>query len=408
MSYIQDYVANAATKGTLKNLKKFNAKFGVELEFVSPIDLRRFRDNLAATLGSSRVHPEAGGYGSRTGRYDTWQVTTDSSICGTGYGIELISPVLSATSSDDFTQLDKVFTLLHELGCKTNASTGMHISVSCLGLTETKFKPLVFCALTDDLRLVKHFKRQNNRYCQPYTKKIIDQYRSSFRSGDVHKLISSSSSGSLSFGKYCSVNTGKLNRSSPIIEYRGVGGNYLTVLRPADVVGIARRLCSSLIASVHSTKDHEDLFTYSSAYFVKQFVLDNQSRLASDRTYKGRLSDSATPLMFRVNLDAPGSPGFRFSSLSNQYSSFTTLARRLIDLDQAGTRDGFVALASSFVQTLTERSLRRHIGVLFESDYGLRTRTSVYTTEDIRHVYTALRDITKTELFQEIQRRLAA
>ena len=63
--------------------------------------------------------------------FDIWKVTNDGSISSEGniFGFEVISPKLR--SWDGFERVARVASVLQQMNCKTNTSTGLHVHVSC-------------------------------------------------------------------------------------------------------------------------------------------------------------------------------------------------------------------------------------------------------------------------------------
>jgi hypothetical protein len=219
VSFITQYVREAAVPSVYKNLSKFGSRFGVEIEVSSPLDWESIRNTLVPVVGQRNISDRAGGYGTGDNSYSKWQVTSDSSISTSGgfYGVELISPAFNIQTEADVVSvaaiIGKVFTHLKALGCKTNNSTGLHITMSCSGLSPSRFRPYVFCALADDLKLVRAFGRTRNTFCRPTTLTVRDM-RLDFRKSEAHQALCSSQSNLSERGKYMSVNTSKLRRST--------------------------------------------------------------------------------------------------------------------------------------------------------------------------------------------------
>lgn len=256
-SFLESYVALGNTKSVLNTLAEFHSKFGVEIEFASPMGYEGVRDALRNVLGADQVHSHCGMYGGGRNGYSRWSVTSDSSINGGSYGIEVISPVFDAASDTCLTQLKAVFDCIRTtIGGVTNSSCGLHITMSCDGLSRNTFKPHVFCFLADDVRLLRQFRRDRNRYCESMVLKWADRYKTDVRAGLSN--LSTPRSSLFGYGKYCSVNVGKLRPGSDpnsLVEYRGVGGDYLQSLSAEQVVGLARRLSASLVFTVSPSSD---------------------------------------------------------------------------------------------------------------------------------------------------------
>ena len=294
MGFIDSYIKVSDTAEARTNLEAFGSKFGVELEILSPIPMGELQTLLIARLGSDAVRSSLGGYG--TNDYARWSITSDSSIRVTPStpkppqgccwnSIELISPAFDTAGTVCEAHLRSVFDLLRELGAVTNESCGLHISSSCSGISSNNFKPFVFCALADDMTLLRRFDRIGNRYCAPTSPKAMAlvSFKAARRRPSTtthphvgthaaHAALSVPSRNLSSIsGKYHSVNVGKLsksNQASRIVEYRGIGGDYLSIMSSDQLVGIARRLGVAVLHAVHSEVD-PTLGSLVSRYYAK-------------------------------------------------------------------------------------------------------------------------------------------
>lgn len=308
MGFIDSYIKVSDTDEARANLGAFGSKFGVELELLSPLPMDELQAKLITLLGQDLVRSNYGGYG--TNNYSRWSVTSDSSIHVTAstpkppqnkqwHSIELISPAFDTAGTACEEQLRDVFSLLREIGAVTNSSCGLHISSSCASISSANFKPFVFCALADDMTLLRRFGRLGNHYCAPTSPKAIHlvslkaaKRRSATATHphvgtrEAHAALSVPARGLPSIaGKYHSVNIGKLSRSvqaGRIVEYRGIGGDYLSVMSSEQLVGIARRLGVSVLHAVHADID-STLGSVISRYYAKV-----SSKLSPTPTAKSR------------------------------------------------------------------------------------------------------------------------
>lgn len=376
MGFVDSYIKEADTPEARLNLNSFSSRFGVELEFLSPISLAEFHRELVSVLGVDLVRERVGGYG--TGDYTRWSVTTDSSIHVTATtppaprgsswcGIELISPAFLSASSDCEKQLELVFSLLHRIGAVTNVSCGLHISSSCSGISGGNFKPFVFCALAEDMTLLRQFDRANNHYCSPTSSKALplvsfggSNRSHSQRSASRPSIGTTPARDALSRpaqrltslnGKYHSVNVSKLDHRQQdrrIVEYRGLGGDYLSTLSSDQLVGIARRLGISLIHSVHADIDT----TISSV--VSRYYTRLSCRLGEPARLKTRKS---IPVVVR-NLGNLGILRL-FCGVSIRNGAEQMNFKFVLDTNQGNRVFGLLDGYSSPLRTLTSSDLAR-------------------------------------------------
>jgi hypothetical protein len=117
-------VARVAQANTVSGDLISNRTFGVEAEFynITPqtaIDALRAVGIVAVNAGyTHRIMSE-------------WKIVTDSSVTstgtGTGYGLELVSPILRGR--DGLEQVAKALDALRNAGAKVNKSCGIHVHV---------------------------------------------------------------------------------------------------------------------------------------------------------------------------------------------------------------------------------------------------------------------------------------
>lgn len=296
MTFVESYARAATLPAVQANLRTFKSRFGVELECSSSMDYTTCRDHLRAVLGAERVNDQAGGYGAH-GHYSRWSVTSDSSITTHHthrYGIELISPTFDAVSDEALDELRKVFDFLKSSGFITNTSTGLHISLSCLGLSLQTFRPGVFCALADDNGILSTFNRASNSYCYSSTHKMLSSYvsrssgrrsRSSLSDIATISTLCTEANHTQNYGKYVSVNTGKLSNTNKLVEYRGIGGDWLTRLSADTLFGIVQHLSGALVTSVHLK--HDSIPSVVARYFARSLIgpPDAPARVFTSRCY---------------------------------------------------------------------------------------------------------------------------
>lgn len=267
MNFLESYAHVSTVPALLTNIDTFKSKFGVELEFASPLSYVTFRERLCAAIGPNRVTSQTGGYGahSSSDRYSKWSVTSDSSISTPRdfCPIELISPTFQVLDGQALSELKSVFSLIRSISGKTGPSTGLHISLSCLGLSRDSFRPNVFCALADDMGLLNYFGRATNHYCQATTQLTLSSVGGFDRLIKRHTLTNKDSITTLcgsqrslqNYGKYVSVNTCKLSNNNKLVEYRGIGGDWLKMLTPELLIDIVKHLSGALIAATHLKND---------------------------------------------------------------------------------------------------------------------------------------------------------
>jgi hypothetical protein len=147
----------------------------------------------------------------------------------------------------------------------------------------------VFCALADDMGLLNYFGRSSNHYCQATTRLTLSAVGGFDAHRKHHTLTRKESVATLcesqrilhNYGKYVSVNTCKLSNNNKLVEYRGIGGAWLTLLTPELLIGIAKHLSGALIAATHLK--HERLSLVVARYFAAQELIPTSS--AASNTY---------------------------------------------------------------------------------------------------------------------------
>ena len=200
--------------------------------------------------------------------YSGWSFTTDRSIEG-GLSVELISPILDFTENME-SRVKSIFAFIKASGAETNESTGLHVT---LGSPEgtTDFDLLTFGILINDRDILDKFDRIGN----PYTKGSLsvllnkaagkedtdwpanrenptynepdedeDGQPTKFRNASEIQDESRYLPNELGMydDRYFSINMSKEN----LIEYRGIGGDYLRK-GPEIITRLIRRLCGAFV-----------------------------------------------------------------------------------------------------------------------------------------------------------------
>ena len=189
--------------------------------------------------------------------------------------VEVVSPVVSLLDSDDL--LKRSFDLLKRVGAVTNESCGLHFTFSSESVTRDKFNPLVFLLLTStldqrDLRIVG---RLGNHYCFPtlslfsYAWERLRAFCGVSPLGREHILSASAARGALRLTglaarhRHVSVNLVKF-QSHGVIEYRGIGGDYLNSVSPSYVHAVMKEYmtCASLACNAEWIEANVDTLAY--------------------------------------------------------------------------------------------------------------------------------------------------
>ena len=390
MTFVESYARAATLPAIQANLRTFKSRFGVELECSSPMDFTTCRDQLRAILGADRVNDQTGGYGAH-GHYSRWSVTSDSSIHlhrGHSCGIELVSPTFDAISDEALDELRKVFDFLKSQGFVTNTSTGLHISLSCLGLSLQTFRPGVFCALADDNGILSTFNRASNSYCYSSTSKLLSAYvsrssgrrsRSSLSDAVTIRTLCTEANHTQNYGKYVSVNTCKLSNTNKLVEYRGIGGDWLTRLSADTLFGVVQHLSGALVTSVHLK--HDSISSVVARYFARSLIgppsvsycahVSSSLPTVDPNQSVRHLRGCRVTVKYTCSSSGEFAVLFRKQRTSGGIGSYTPLhqiARSVPRWLAAGAPEEKVAWATELLNYLTSPSLVSYLRVLSDGD----------------------------------------
>jgi len=195
--------------------------------------------------------------------YTCWHFTRDGSIDpqqedyedltdGSRFlPVEVVSPVVSILDSEKL--LCRSFDLLKRVNGLTNDSCGLHFTFSSSSITRDDFNPLVFLLLTSclDQRDLRHVNRLGNSYCFPtmslfsYALARLKSFCGIASLGLDHILLPEAARGILRLTglaakhRHVSINLVKF-QSHGVIEYRGIGGDYLNSVNPSYVYAIMK------------------------------------------------------------------------------------------------------------------------------------------------------------------------
>lgn len=207
--------------------------FGVEIECLMPSGTNVSYQTVAERITEAGVYCSFAGY--THGRNSQWKIVTDASVSGPGYyGMEVVSPILSA---DDFDQIDKVCAVLSSLRAQVNRTCGLHIHVGTSGVSLDALKRLAVLygevePLIDNL-MPPSRRASMNAYAQTLTALVRRQneVKAARAASELANLVSA--------GRY-----GKVNFASrhPTIEFRQHSGT----IDPAKIRHWAR-FCAKLV-----------------------------------------------------------------------------------------------------------------------------------------------------------------
>lgn len=319
---------------TLEELSSHPVKLGFEFEFASRRSHRTVGSDLADVFGQSAIGVVEDCYNAhRHGNYAKWNITSDSSINPSRqaqYRVELVSPILTPESLQD--SVSKVFGYLSDAEAETNASTGMHITVSHPNVTDEfeKFDPIKLGILLDDIGMVQKFRGNLESH---YAISLLHQFAKAQRAGFNEKrirgndlLVPWSGDPELLFllttkeprirrtlveiDKYRSINLCKT--SNHCVEVRSPGGDYLSA-GPIEAIETARKILSSLVYACDFSAGAEEYHTKFLSFF--------ESRIKPRP--RPRLVDSPASVSFR---GLPGYPEYTVTVVFQRVSK-----RREID-----------------------------------------------------------------------------
>lgn len=136
---------------------------------------------------------------------------------------------------------------------ETNNSTGLHINVSLQGgNTVSDIDPLELILACNELSTLKKWDREDNEYCQPYHHDIQEQMLNFINYPNGQSMWEYAAQ-RLDFDKYRTINFDRVDLCNGWIEFRMVGGNYLSEI--PDVIEEIDRLCKLTVqCSEHQHK----------------------------------------------------------------------------------------------------------------------------------------------------------
>ena len=172
--------------------------------------------------------PETGEYGSTSGSENEWAVETDSSIDpDEGAGAELISPVYSSIR-EMLGEMKSLFDWSEE-NFGTNNTTGLHITMSWQGASNSEPNKLKMAMLLGDEYLLDVFGRLRNSYTKSQYRNVL-RYAEEVNQGDMSnfKKLQKTLEKGISGDKFSSINfKGQKDSTSgnDLIEFRIAGGS---------------------------------------------------------------------------------------------------------------------------------------------------------------------------------------
>lgn len=213
-------------------------------------DLSELADEFSKMIGRPTNYSTSYHGGDRTeGEYD---IEPDSSLSGSGTGLEFISPPLPLDEALE--DIKKVKKWASEIGADTNRSTGLHMNISVPGFDPSKLDFVKLTLLLGDKYILERFGRSANTYC----KSALDVIQQAPSDKDKELLfkklkdnletMASKVIHSGRVGKFTSINP-KDNR----VEFRGPGGDWLGD-NYANVEDTLYRCVVALDAAVDPTK----------------------------------------------------------------------------------------------------------------------------------------------------------
>ena len=206
-------------------------------------------DHFKNALGLSKVNYSERYHGA-TREDGIWSIETDSSIKTTDSdhrGLEFISPAQPIAKTLE--EMKKLHKWANDNGCYTNSSTGLHMNISVPDFSMQKLDYIKLAIFSGDDYVLKQFGRIGNEFCDSATRIIkrnaanatqedITQFLEKMRESMntvASKLIHSGKT-----VKYTSINT-----KEGYVEFRGPGGNYLS-MQPEQLVLTSLRLAMAL------------------------------------------------------------------------------------------------------------------------------------------------------------------
>lgn len=180
----EERVIDAVTENALA---AYTTKFGVEIEFLSPVS----RSAIEQAVNEAGVTCRDEGYNHRTRTW--WKIVHDGSVHGringeNASGLEIVSPPL--TGEEGYRQVEIVCGVLEQLGCKVNRRCGLHVHVESSDLTIRELRN-VCTAWVDNEHIIDTLvpasrRGTNGNYCYSRVNNL-QQYQ---RNNLVHEINS--------------------------------------------------------------------------------------------------------------------------------------------------------------------------------------------------------------------------
>jgi len=197
---------------------------------------------------------------------NSYIVEPDSTISGSGAGLEFVSPPLRLY--DMLEDLSEVVSWGKSKGAYTNKSTGLHINVSVPNYSLDKLDYIKLALLVGDRYVLEQFGRSANTYAKSAIDKIMTKVGG--RADELPRLFDLMKQGMATFAsqsihsgftdKYTSINT-----KSGYVEFRSPGGDWLNADIP-KLENTLLRFVVALDAAVDPTK-------YKQEYLKKLYQL---------------------------------------------------------------------------------------------------------------------------------------
>lgn len=180
-------------------------KFGLEIEYFGVS-----RWTLRDALQQAGIACEVEGYNHQTRTH--WKLTTDVSVRGNESG-ELVSPILRGESG--MAELEKVCTVMNQLGCQVNRSCGLHVHIDSRDLDTQQIKMVAkrYQKYQSSINSIMPNSRHDGQYCRQLCGQRIARMERCHSKFDV----------SLAWGKFHVVNLNNVSGRGSI-EFRQHSG----------------------------------------------------------------------------------------------------------------------------------------------------------------------------------------
>jgi len=194
---------------------------GFELEFQSALTMSRTREALRDKFGFRfQIDP-----GPRN--YNFWNIVRDGSIRACAprdwdrHPMEVISPVFDYEVGIEY--IRRLFDWVEATEGGTNETTGFHIGLNIKDADIREINRTKLIMLLDEDDILDTFGRGQNEYCRSHKASVSSILADEFPLPWSEKLINHTSQ---TLGKYQTVNFLKLDRPTPYLEFRAMGGRH--------------------------------------------------------------------------------------------------------------------------------------------------------------------------------------